>query len=77
MINFVIIACPETCPANESCFCQLPDCLPSCNRSRYPCDPETPYCVNKCYCNPGFLRESDGTCVRKCARRYDDDQQWQ
>ena len=64
MINFVIIACPETCPANESCSCQLTDCVRNCGNRRYPCDPIHPNCVTKCFCNSDFIRQySGGPCI--------------
>ncbi|CAO1396939.1 unnamed protein product [Diamesa tonsa] len=57
--------CPETCPANESCSCRMVDCERSCESRRYPCDPANPFCVNKCYCNDGFIRsgKAGGACV--------------
>ena len=66
MMNFVISACHVTCPANSTCSCQYPDCRPSCFKSQYPYDPGTYYCVNKCWCNIGFVQNSNGDCVSTC-----------
>ncbi|CAO1396965.1 unnamed protein product [Diamesa tonsa] len=56
--------CPETCPANESCSCQLTDCERNCDNRRYPCDPIHPNCVTKCFCNSGFIRQyGGGPCI--------------
>lgn len=64
MVNLFITACPKKCPANESCSCQMADCERSCESRRYPCDPATPFCETKCYCNSGFIRSSGGgTCI--------------
>ena len=43
----------------------MADCERSCETRRYPCDPANPYCVNKCYCNSGFIRsgKAGGACV--------------
>ena len=66
MINFILIACPITCPANESCSCITDNCEKLCEDRPNTCTPSTSlYCVNKCYCNEGFIRSSSagGACI--------------
>ena len=58
MINFILIACPITCPDNASCSCRTDICEKRCGDRSSTCPPPLSYCVNKCYCDDGFIRSS-------------------
>ncbi len=57
------------CPANESYSCGNPFCETTCNAKPKLCAMSNNYCVNKCYCNQGFMRiNTNGRCVDKCSK---------